>query len=414
MAVKLFRRRLARVALWALLFPAALVALAACGPEPTPPPEPVTITFDSPNADAEGHEALVEAFNGEHPWVTVELRRSMSGQADVFVAPAYLVGVLRDEGAIVSLDPYIERDNTFDLADYHPAAVRHVQADGRTWAVPYGIDPIVLYYNADLFAAYGVQPPDGAWNWEEFLAAAKALRDERAGTFGYVSADHMLSALAFIYQHGGWILDDLEHPTRPTLGDPRVIEAVDWYAGLIHHHNVAPTAEQLRMEPFQGTAAVGVYAGKVGMWMGFFSERGGAGTATNWPGKWPMRWGMAPLPQDARAGTIAIVQGYVISASAKSPDACWEWISYLSKQPTSGAIPARRSLLEGKTYERLVGEADAALARRAMGDAELLSPQLSGFLPAFERFSQAMYRIVNGSATAEEALTAAQRSLDGR
>jgi hypothetical protein len=133
---------------------------------------------------------------------------------------------------------------------------------------------LVLYYNRDLFDAYGVPYPESGWTWDDFLDKAKALRDPEASVFGYGVADQYIDPLPFIYQHGGRILDDMQNPTRTTFDDPLTVEAVEWYAGLILDHNVAPTRNQVLGSPFNGSVQAGVYLNKVGMWIGWLSERG--------------------------------------------------------------------------------------------------------------------------------------------
>ncbi|MFO7610326.1 MAG: zf-HC2 domain-containing protein, partial [Candidatus Krumholzibacteriia bacterium] len=60
-------------------------------------------------------------------------------------------------------------------------------------------------------------------------------------------------------------------PPGRAFDDPYTIETLDWYAGLIHNHHIAPTEEEA-YEAFGGAAgmvgalATGVQQGKVVMW----------------------------------------------------------------------------------------------------------------------------------------------------
>jgi multiple sugar transport system substrate-binding protein len=69
------------------------------------------------------------------------------------------------------------REITDDVADlgpgYTPAAWRAVRPDGRTWAVPMDVAPMVFYYRKDLFDAHGIPVPA---TWQDFRAAAAAVR----------------------------------------------------------------------------------------------------------------------------------------------------------------------------------------------------------------------------------------------
>jgi multiple sugar transport system substrate-binding protein len=269
---------------------------------------------------------------------------------------------------------------------------------------------LVMYYNQDLFDERGLPYPTTGWTWDDFVEATLALRDPEAGVFGFGPNYEAFDPLTFIYQHGGRIFDDLENPTRTTFDDLLTIEALDWYTKLFFDHNVAPTPQQAYELFGRGGLRGGITEGKFGVWSGMLSERGGE----SWPTEWPMRWGMAPLPRDAQAAALTLVEGYFISSDSQHPDACWEWISYLSEQMPQRQAPVRRSVAESAEYEREVGPDVAAIVRASMDNALLLSPELAKFEDALGLFTQAFEAIMSGRSTPEEAMTWAQRESQSR
>jgi len=391
-----------------------------------PTPEPVTIVFAHSGSDAEYYEALVQEFNERYPHITVEIRPRRSFQqtnpdADVFVSSSFTLSELREEGDVLSLDPFIEQDASFDLSDFYPGTVEAFTSEGETWAIPAGTDMLVMFYNQDLFDQYSVSYPEAGWTWDDFLDRALALRDPETSVFGYAPTDRLFDAVSFIYQHGGRMFDDLQSPTRTTFDDPLTIEALEWYASLIHVHNVAPTQKQLYDEDLggAGSAVIGVYLNKVGMWIGWLSERGGGRRASDtWPGEWKMRWGMVPLPHDAQSATLTSIEGYFVSSQARHLNACWQWISFLSEQMPSDAqyprrlMPARKSLAESAAYEQQVGSDVAAVAQASVESAMVPSPRLVEFGGVWEIFWRALDEIVNGRSTPEEAMTRAQQEAE--
>jgi multiple sugar transport system substrate-binding protein len=398
-----------------------VVLLSSCSGEAAPTSEPVTIVFAHPGLDAEYYETLVQEFSKSYPYITVELVSSATGDADVFVDSQFALSELREQDNVLSLDPFIEQDASFDLSDFYPGTVRLFTSGGETWAIPAGVDVLVMFYNQDLFDQYGVPYPEVGWTWDDFLNSALALRDPDANVFGYAPIDRIVDSLSFIYQHGGRIIDDLQNPTRTTFDDPLTVEALEWYASLIHEHNVAPTQKQLYAEDLggAGSVVVSVYLNKVGMWTGGLSERGGGRQVSEtWPGEWKMRWGMVPLPRDARSATLTFVEGYSISSQAQYPDGCWKWISFLSEQMTSDAqyprrlMPARKSFAESAAYEQQVGSNVAAVARTSMESAVLLSPRLVEFGGVWGIFWRALDAIISGRSTPEEAMISAQQEAE--
>jgi len=411
---------------WAI---ACLVAipLAGCA-APAPPLEPVTLTFAYPDVDEEYYVELVQKFNEQDPHIAVELRPMhddsptdlSTGDVDVLVVAPWTLGELQAEGAILDLDPFIEEDKSFDLSDFYPGTVELLTLEGRTWAVPAGLNMLVTFYNRDLFDLHNLPYPDVGWTWDDFLSRAVEISDPDAGIYGYVTSGTTsnppyFDAALFVYLHGGRLFDSLQAPTRATFDDPLTVEALQWYANLYHEYDVAPTPKEAR-SAFGGSQYAfydGMRKGQVGMWFGGLSERGGMA----WSVEWFINWGMAPLPRDVQLITQADVEGYAIYSQTAYPDACWEWITFLTRQmPSSAAyrlMPARRSVAESRMYEQLAGAEVARTARASMENAMLIAPRAFGeFEDAMQVFAQAVARVVNEEATPAEALDEAQRLVE--
>ena len=118
---------------------------------------------------------------------------------------------------------------------------------------------------------------------------------------------------------------------------------------------------------------------------------------------------MVPLPSNGSAATLGTASGYLISSQTRFPDACWQWISFLSQQMPQGAVPARKSLAESSAYRDSVGSEVAAVARASLENAALLSPGMMQFWGDLGHFWRAIDSISRGSATPEEAMLQAQR-----
>ena len=405
---------------------ACLVAIPLAGcTEAVPPLEPVTITFACPDVDEEYYKELAQQFNEQYPHLTVELHSTgrdplddvNTGDVDVLVVAPWAVGELQAEGTLLNLDPFIEQDESFALSDFYPGTIELFTAEGRTWAVPGGVDVLVTFYNRDLFDQHNLPYPDVGWTLNDLLRSAVEIRDPDAGIYGYVTSGttnepSYFDAALLVYLHGGRLFDSLQAPTRTTFDDPLTVEALEWYADLYHEYDVAPTPKEARSTFGASEYAFydGMRKGQVGMWFGGLSERGGMA----WPVEWYINWGMAPLPRDAQLVTQADVEGYAIYAQTGYPDACWEWIKFLTRyMPSSAAqrlMPARRTLAESKAYEQLAGEQVARTARASMENAILINPRAFGeWENAMQVFAQAVAKVVNEEATPAEALGEAQR-----
>jgi multiple sugar transport system substrate-binding protein len=382
-------------------------------PEPAPMAEPVTIkfTYDEDVVDAGYYERLAEAFHERYANLAVDLLPEGWDQDwDVVADNELWISRMQRGERLRSLDSFIEQDETFDRSDFYPATLEFLTIEGELMAIPAGTDLLVMYYNRDLFDQYGVPYPEIGWSWDDFLSRAVALRDPAAGIYGYAPEEEYLDSLNFIYQHGGKIFDDLQDPTHSTFDDPLTIEALEWYADLIHKHNVAPTPQQISDFGSGLTdPSVGFALGKAGMYAGSLSDQGGLLFV-----EWKFRWGMVPLPRDAQFITGAWGWGYGLSSETENPQEAWLWTTFLSEQMPSRLIPARRSLAESEAYQQSV--ADYEVIQTTLEEARLVpymslwtEPEISSQLWPLEN---ALRQIVRGNVTPQEAMTTAQEQAE--
>jgi multiple sugar transport system substrate-binding protein len=392
-----------------------------------PIPKAVAITFAYGKSDTECIEAWVKEFNEQYPHITVNLRPKTTGElawdlgpgdADVREVFTAIIDSQRERGDFVALDPFIETDESFDVSDFYPAALEAFTIDGKVWAIPHGTTSEVIFYNKDLFDQYGAPYPEVGWTWDDFVHTARALRDPEAGIYGFAHSPDVAGWFhwAFIHQHGGRVLDDVQNPTRTTFNDPLTVEAMAWYASLYHEHGVAPTSEQVRKE-LRGDVDVAFARGKVGMTSRDLSLQGGASVGKGWP----ERWGMVTLPRSTADTAVDIagdlwVNGYAISSQSQHPEAAWQLVAFLSKGVPPRQIPPRRSHIESREYERLVGGEAAAVARDVLKNG--LPWPTRRFLDTTRKaigiLGDATAKIGSGQMTPQEAMEWAQREAETR
>jgi multiple sugar transport system substrate-binding protein len=392
-----------------------LLLLAGCS-QPIPTLEPVTIKFPHYDRDAAYYTSLAEQFHERYPNITVELvqlgRQNYNRvtENDVFVADQLSLSQLIQQGTILDLTPLIEQDNAFDSGVFYPGALEAFKYEGKIWGIPSDINMLLMYYNKDLFDMYSVPYPTVGWTWNDFLDSAIGITDPGRDIFGYaIQHDDdfaVMEPILFIYQHGGQLFDNWQNPTEITINNPLNVEAMEWYAGLIHTYGVAPTRQQ-GPDSTQYYPYGGVIQSKYGMWMGMLSDQGGV----TWPVRWQMQWGVVPLPSDRATFTLATVDGFYISPNTRYPDACWKWIMFLSEHMPPLNLPARMSLAESNEYAKLVGAEVAEAARTAAQDAVLINPNMTGFEQGLETLGTAFTAIRDGETSAEAALNAAQEQI---
>lgn len=148
-----------------------MLIFSACGlAAPEPEADPVSITFAFPESDLTFYQQLVPQFNEQYPNITIELRPLRGNLAvagletvDVFLAYPDEIRRFQLEGHLVNLDPFIENDETFDMKDFYAGAARLFMDSGKIWAIPAGMDLMVMFYNQDFLDRYGTPYLETGW-----------------------------------------------------------------------------------------------------------------------------------------------------------------------------------------------------------------------------------------------------------
>ena len=402
-----------------------MLPLSAC--KPPQQAGKVTIRFAYPSqfsADpavsqslADRYKALATAFHEQNPQYTVKLVPLTWEQFTSITVKDYDVLLNNDfsgyveRGNLRSLTPWISLEDKAWSEDYLPTILKPFERNGELWTLPWGLDPVILFYNRDLFTRNGVDVPQEGWTWSDFLDKADALTDAENGVYGSVILNEYALVPAIIYQHGGQIFDDWSQPTLATLDDPRNIEALSWLQSLIYEYKVMPTrVEAIRMF---GSGAINLYSGinkgKFGMWASQYIDLGGVLWGTE--GEWTVPWGAAPLPRDAQAATTVTAYQLGISSQAADADACWQWLKYMSQQlPPDIFLPARTSLRESFHTENSSSQEAFDAGSAALEGTLLISTGSSeNVKTAVDAFWAAVEAILYKGEAAEEQLRLAQQ-----
>ncbi|MFC0506752.1 ABC transporter substrate-binding protein [Micromonospora costi] len=330
-----FRRCLALVTAALLLGPAAACDSGGGADDDSG----ITVVLFGDAEEIAGYRSLVDAFEGAHPDVAVtlspvatqdELMARLTtafagGQPpDVFLLNYRRYGQFAAQQAIEPVQSYLDRSSALDEKDFSPRALDAFRFDGKTLTcLPQNMSSLVVYYNADLFAAAGVPLPKAGWTWDDFLAAARALT--RDGRYG-VGVEPSIPRLApFVWSNRGDLVDDPARPTALTLtGDPPTRSAVDWFLDLqLKHHVVPPDAEEQ-----SESSEARFLRGTLGMYL---NSRVAVPTLRTIDG---FTWDAAPLPV-APGGVPASIlhsDAYCMSAGRPDHDGAWRFIEFAMGQ----------------------------------------------------------------------------------
>jgi multiple sugar transport system substrate-binding protein len=384
---------------------------------PTPKVRAVVAFAPSPDAELAAYRTLAAAFHEDHPDVQIEIvpapvdLAELATTADCF-GGMYSVYAPDMRQHIHSLEPLLEADAGFDLDDYCPQFLEALQHDGELWGLPYQADALMVYYNPDLFAEAGVTPPGPDWSFKDLMDAAVALSVD--GQYGFTTCEGAYGDLIFVLERmGARLYDDTCEPPMPTFGDPTVVAALGRYADLFRGQSLSPGTPSTQSgwpdAVVKGSHPSGVQSEQVAMWIDSIESYAFAPPL-------PFEAGVAPLPRGTQASTEFTVRAYYISAHADDPEACWEWLKFLSDRTEAvHLLPARHSVAASPAWQGQAGAAamPAYQATLAYDDTDILRLRwkIRWLAYAYPWLDEAFQVVLAGGNT-KPALAEAQRKAE--
>ena len=123
-------------------------------------------------------------------------------------------------------------DPNLDFNDFAQGGLNYaVEPDGRVMSLPFSLDPWVVYYNKEIFAAKGIPYPK---TFAEMTDAAAKLNDPGKGISGFVGRGLKNANVpvwsSFLLGYGGGFIDANGKLTTDT---PEAIESAKMYALLL-------------------------------------------------------------------------------------------------------------------------------------------------------------------------------------
>jgi multiple sugar transport system substrate-binding protein len=133
---------------------------------------------------------------------------------DFFWLTQELISKYAKMGAITDISDKLESSSNLTKEQYYPGVLKSAMYEGRCYGLPWIANPLIVFYNQDLFDEAGIPypSPDGEWTWDEFIDIAKRLTTTKADAFGneykqygYV-VDGWPNIETFIWAGGGDII----------------------------------------------------------------------------------------------------------------------------------------------------------------------------------------------------------------
>ena len=263
--------------------PAGTEAPATQAPTTAPSGEKTTITLatwagadeskelqaviDKVNAEATDFQIVHQAIPADY-YTKVQTMIAGNTAPDLMWLSQEFVANYADNGAIMDITDQVAALSDMPAAkldDYYPGSLAVAKYQDRLYGLPWIAQPVVLYYNPDLFEKAGVSPPDESWTWDTFKDAAKKLtvKDASGNITQYgTSFSGWPPIQMFIWQAGGEVITpDLK---SSPIDSPEAIQGAQFYADIIYNPDYAVPEDVIKEQGFGEMAK----AGKVAMFFG--------------------------------------------------------------------------------------------------------------------------------------------------
>ena len=369
----------------------------------------ITDDFQIANPDI---KVNVEVSDWDSYWTKIDTLFAAQTPPDIFAIDAPFYIDWQSRGALLNLQPYIDKTPGF-LDGFYPKSLEVYKLDDGYYGLPRDFQTIVLFYNKDMFDAAGLAYPDDSWTYEDLRAAAKALTLDKDGDgktdqygFNFDSWDMEPGWSEVVWSYGGEIVS-ADH-TRTLLGEPNAMAGWQVLYDMMLVDKSAPdpiTSGEFGSDPFlAGIAAMT----PMGHWAVPEYSTGG------------FKMDVAPLPTgpDGKRYTSVNSAGFVVAKDSKAPDAAWKFIEYATSEAAQKklselgfAIPVLKAVAESDSFLKQAAPINHQVFLDAIEYAKI-KPSFKGYTEWADVVGNALALIWNGEISLEEGLAALVAEAD--
>jgi len=319
---------------------------------------PITIWYSNNAQEVQWGKAMVASWNSAHPKEQIKAQEVPAGKSTEEVLGAAITagttpclvfnnlpavtGQFQKQGGLVDLSKF-SGANTYIETRSGDAAAQYKSADGDFYQMPWKQNPVMIFYNKELFAKAGLNPdsPDLS-TYDKFIAAAKQIKSSGAAPYAIYPAPtseffqpnfDYLPLLAAQTGGKGMIEDG-----KATVDSKDAIDVANFWR-TIYSDGLAGN-EQYQGDAFaDGKAAMAI----VGPWaIAFYGDK--------------VKWGSVPVPtKDGVAPdktyTFPDAKNVGMYSSCKNQGTAWDVLKFATSKDqdnkllnVTGQMPIRADL----------------------------------------------------------------------
>jgi len=317
----------------------------------------ITIWYSNNEQEVEWGKQMVEAWNADHPDEQIKGQEIPAGKSSEEVigaaitagnAPCLIyntapsaVGQFEKQGGLVDLSK-IEDGASYIEERSGDVAQQYQNPDGDYFQMPWKSNPVVIFYNKDLFAKAGLDPENPKLStYDDFLATSKTLVDagvsevaiQPAPTSEFFQTQFDFYPLYAAATGGKQIVED----GKATFADQAGYDVADFWATM--YKDNYSSKEQFQGDSFaQGYAAMAI----VGPWaVSVYKD---------------VNWGSVPVPTKDGADpkdvwTFSDAKNIGLYSACKNQATAWDVLKFSTSEEQdqklleiTGQMPFRKDL----------------------------------------------------------------------
>jgi multiple sugar transport system substrate-binding protein len=267
---------------------------------------------DKLNESAESYQLKIQSIPSDY-YTKIQTMIASKQAPDLMWLSQEYIPMYAKLGALMDITDKASKDPNVNLDNYFSGPLETAKYQNKLYGLPWISQPVVMYYNEDMFKAAGVSLPDGNWTWEDFRDAAKKLtkKDSTGKTVQWGTViDGWPPVQTWIWSYGG---ETVDKDGNIKINSAESVKGLTVLNNILRD-NVSPTKEEAQN---MGDADL-FKTGKVAM---FF---GGAGDDLEKQVGNKFKVGMAEIPHGDQKVTFSWIASTVISSNTKQPDAAYQ------------------------------------------------------------------------------------------
>ncbi len=302
--------------------------------------------IDKLNSKSTSYKIVQESNPADYD-TRIKTQLSGSSGPDVFWVSAQNASQLATRGAMLDITDYLKKSSNeaAKTSDYIGTTLNTFTVNNKIYGLPWCEQPVIMYYNKDLFDKLKVAEPTDSWDWNTFVEDAKKLTIDKNGKHygesGFnksqivqwgTSLNGWPPVQMFIWQNNGDVIS--EDMKNCPIDTKEAIGGFKFYANLLNSPLV-PTQQEIKDHGFDQMFK----DGQVAMFMG------GAADSLETQVKFNCEVSVVPAGPTGTKATFGDEDGMAINANTKNKDEAFKAFIDLTEAIQEWKVmPPRKSM----------------------------------------------------------------------